>query len=237
MRIAFSAAIYHIWGERNARIHGEPHNHKQALLRRILGCIRDIILFLKLPDEPSSRNFWFAKMLKFPLFTMERPHKECIWVKPDNTVIKLNLDASIVGDNAGIGGLLPNANGILMGLYSINVAPKPIHILKMEAIMHGLLLAKSKGITDVWIEADSMDAVRIINGEFDCPWQAIPMLKKIKVILRDFDKWFLTHVWREANSAADYLSKFDCPCKGMDIESMAILQALLDLVQQDFLGT
>ncbi|XP_077223482.1 uncharacterized protein LOC143857094 [Tasmannia lanceolata] len=161
MRIAFGAIIYSVWRERNARLHGDPHTHKQSILRKIISIIRDKMPFLKILDEPSASSLCFAKAFRCPFAPVEHLIEECSWVKPDENMIKLNVDASNSAYEAGVGGLLKNLWETPVRLFSINLEPKPIHILEMEAILYGLDLARTKGLKDVWIESDSMVAVKV----------------------------------------------------------------------------
>ncbi|XP_077232361.1 uncharacterized protein LOC143869152 [Tasmannia lanceolata] len=237
IRIAFGTTIYLIWAERNTRIHGNPSTHKQTILRRIISTIRNRVLFLNLSDEPGHRNLCFATQFKCPLFAVNSSPQFCQWEKPGGDVVKLNSDASMKGDAAGIGGILRDYTGTIRGCFSLNTDLKSIHILEMDAILHGLELARKLNISNIWIESDSLVAVKIMNGSWDCPWRAKSLLNTIIKRLQEFHNWKVSHIWREANQPADYLSKPECPCKGMDIEVMGIPSQLVELVIQDSLGT
>ncbi|XP_077251809.1 uncharacterized protein LOC143891039 [Tasmannia lanceolata] len=82
----------------------------------------------------------------------------------------------------------------------------------------------------------ALNEVNIINSQAPCPWKTLTLLDKICLGLAAFVDWKVTHVWREANSAADFLSKEDCPCKGDDIPPSSIPISLKDIIATDSAG-
>ncbi|XP_077246062.1 uncharacterized protein LOC143885910 [Tasmannia lanceolata] len=193
----------------------------------------------KPPWTPSicSMEINLAKTLNLPNFILKKDPKTCNWITPDPGWWKLNTDASLKEDKAAIGGLLRDAACNIIGSFSINKSPKTIQELEMEAIQKGICTALRHNISNLWLESDSLYSVSVINGKARCLWKLIPTLATISAKLSELPAWKITHSWREANGAADSLSKFECPIKGEDIPSDSLPLDLINIIRSDFSGT
>ncbi|XP_077233633.1 uncharacterized protein LOC143875936 [Tasmannia lanceolata] len=231
IRIAFTSSIYLIWLERNNRLHGADNSHKEVILSNILHTIRSRCIFLRLDSQNSSRDLAFSKAFNLPLFRSQKPTKSCKWVHPEPGCVKLNCDASLASSSASIGGLLRTNDGSVLAMYSQDKIQMTIQELELEAICHGASLASSLNIDRLWIESDSLFAVNVIEGSVACPWKKRLSLAHLKNTLLKFVSWKVSHIWREANQPADFLSKADCPLKG------SLPHPLYDYVKEDDEGT
>ncbi|XP_077249169.1 uncharacterized protein LOC143888612 [Tasmannia lanceolata] len=135
LRIAFNAAIYHIWLERNSRIHELKSTHKQSILSDILFSIRTRCIHLHLDEAPSFRGKCLASNLHLSYFKATKPAKFCSWVPPATHLAKLNTDASLSYVWGGLGGLISEGSGKITAAFSINSDPNPIQKLELEAIL------------------------------------------------------------------------------------------------------
>ncbi|XP_019155986.1 PREDICTED: uncharacterized protein LOC109152795 isoform X2 [Ipomoea nil] len=144
-----------------------------------------------------------------------RPVKLCSWKKPDCGWIKLNTDGSVDKEHAGFGGLLRDHNGAPICAYVCKAPRGDSFMVELWGIWRGLRLASTMGIKFIWVESDSMSAVKSINREqplyapmasgcLECIWET----------LKTFEKYRVSHSYRESNKAADYLSKMEV--KGRD---------------------
>ncbi|XP_077251405.1 uncharacterized protein LOC143890570 [Tasmannia lanceolata] len=236
LRIAFNAAIYHIWFERNSRIHELKSTHKQSILSDILYSIRTSCIHLHLDEAPSFRGKCLASNLHLPCFKATQPAKLCSWVPPATHLAKINTDASLSDVGGGLGGLIREGSGKITAAFSSNYDPSPIQELELEAIHYGLKLAITLNLHCVWIESDSLLAVNVINGKSECLWKKLQTLYNIQSLLSTMETWEVSHVWREANRGADFLSKIDCPVKGENIPVHRLSKPLLDIAVEDSLG-
>ncbi|XP_077249345.1 uncharacterized protein LOC143888834 [Tasmannia lanceolata] len=173
--------------------------------------------FLRLEDSMNQKNMKIAENFRLVCFKSIRVDQFCSWIKPTPPIIKVNTDAAVQNGSAGLGGLAHDSAGKVLHMFSIRHACEEIHILELKAILHGIRLAKSKNILRIWIESDSLTAVNVIKKIWACPWKAIPVVADIREALSPLHQWDKSHVWREANSAADFLSKPDCSYEGDDI--------------------
>ncbi|XP_077248576.1 uncharacterized protein LOC143888136 [Tasmannia lanceolata] len=218
-KIAFSASIYFIWLERNQRLFEGKSSQKQDILSSILLSTRIRVLHLKPQDNSSDLAIKIASNFNLPPFQKEKPTKFCRWILPYRTHQKLNCDVSLSSDGGSVGGIIRNSAGESLGCYSLCISPAAVHELEIEVVLHGVILAKKLKSKHIWIESDSVHAVRVIKGIQNCPWRKLGTLDSITTALKHFDSWNMSHSWREANKAADILSKFDYHCKGVSILS------------------
>ncbi|KAK8647759.1 hypothetical protein V6N13_121486 [Hibiscus sabdariffa] len=71
----------------------------------------------------------------------------------------------------------------------------------------GLILALNLGFNTLWVESDSSTVVDAINEKQPDDSKAGYYLSQIWELLDGFEDCLVTHSWREANKAADFLSK------------------------------
>ncbi|XP_077215696.1 uncharacterized protein LOC143850322 [Tasmannia lanceolata] len=237
IKVGFCSAIYMIWCERNNRLHGKPPRHKQFILQTILSAIRGRMLHLHLNDIRNPRNIKTAESFGLACIQKDQIAQLCSWECPKANWSKLNSDAALVNDKAGLGGIIRNWHGDTLALYSIRADVEDIHLLEMKAIYYGIKLAAAKGCHNLWIESDSLLSVNVILHLWQTPWKAIPIIHNIRQILSTFTEWHISHIWREANAGADFLSKPDCYCEGDDIPIHLIPQELKVITSLDATGT
>ncbi|XP_077249407.1 uncharacterized protein LOC143888910 [Tasmannia lanceolata] len=152
--------------------------------------------------------------MNLPIIHRVKHTKTVQWQKPDDGWMKLNTDASVMKEGAGIGDVIQDPEGAAIVAFSHSIKKDNIHLLELDAIYHGLHQVVSKNLKKIWVEFDSMMAVKTIEGHFPCPWKRASTVEKIKNLLSKCETWKISHIWREGNGAADYLSKWNCPIKG-----------------------
>ncbi|XP_077215797.1 uncharacterized protein LOC143850430 [Tasmannia lanceolata] len=235
--LSFQATIYHIWKERNLRIFEGKVKHKTQILREILQEVCTKINSLNLSDNLQIENIKTARLFGYK-FQHDVPEiKYSCWTKPGIGEFKLNSDASLEDFGTGIGGLIRDSNGMIHALFSVETSKDEVYLLELQAILMGTLLALSKQVSKIWIEADSLIAVDILNKKIDAPWKSTHVISEIRRVLNSFESWRVTHCWRESKAPADYPSKRLRPCKGIDIIPLLITPILMDLIHEDREGT
>jgi len=137
---------------------------------------------------------------------VSRSVRWCEWTKPEFGWTKLNTDGSINRDVASFGGLLRDYRGEPMCGFVSKVPQGDVFLVELWAIWRGLVLCGGLGIKAIWVESDSMSVVKTVNRKQHCP-KAYGYLKQIWKLLKKFDKYQISHSWRETNRAADHLSK------------------------------
>ncbi|XP_010277562.1 PREDICTED: uncharacterized protein LOC104611957 [Nelumbo nucifera] len=173
---------------------------------------------------------WLAKS------PVARPIRWCRWEKPMMGWTKLNTDGSIDRYNSGLGGLLRDHKGNPICAYVTKAPRDGIFSLELLAIWRGLVLAVGQGIKAIWVESDSLSAVRVINKQWSCPHKATRCLYHIWELLTTFEKYRVSHSWREANRAADHLAKMDLPFTDVVLWPVDFPDPLVDIIREDAEG-
>lgn len=141
------------------------------------------------------------------LSPVSRTTRWCEWIKPEFGWTKLNTDGSKNRGSAAFGGLLRDYRGEPICAFVSKASQGDVFMVELWAIWRGLVLSLSLGITAIWVESDSMSVVKTINKEQPSCAKADSCLKHIWKLLRKFDKYHISHTWRETNRAADHLAK------------------------------
>ncbi|KAL5559938.1 hypothetical protein UlMin_036149 [Ulmus minor] len=144
---------------------------------------------------------------------------KCRWAKPESGWTKLNTDGSIDRKSSGFGGLLRDSKGRPICAF-VSRAPRPIDddifAVELWAVWRGLVLALGMGIKVIWVESDSASVVNTINRAQSYSQEAmVPCLNHVWKLKEKFNKFKISHSWRETNRAADHLSKMNL--KGKDV--------------------
>ncbi|XP_077215856.1 uncharacterized protein LOC143850499 [Tasmannia lanceolata] len=161
--LSFQAAIYHIWKEQNLRIFEGKVKHKTQILREILQEVCTKINSLNLSDNLQIENIKTARLFGYK-FQHDVPEiKYCCWTKLGIGEFKLNSNASLEDSGAGI----------------VEISKDEVYLLELQAILMGALLALSKSVSKIRIEADSLIAVDILNKKIDAPWKSTHVISEI----------------------------------------------------------
>lgn len=131
----------------------------------------------------------------------------CRWQKPKFGWTKLNTDGSVDRENTGFGGLLRDYRGDPICAFVSKAPGDDIFLVELWAVWRGLVLALGLGIKVIWVESDSLSVVKTINKKQPFSPKAASCLYHIWELLKKFEKYKISHSWRETNRAADHLSK------------------------------
>ncbi|CAN1177052.1 Putative ribonuclease H protein At1g65750, partial [Linum perenne] len=126
----------------------------------------------------------------------------------------LNTDGSRICSTGAtsIGGLIRNDKGEFVRAFCANIGNCSITRAELKAIVEGLKLAWSLGLRKVDVQTDSSAAISILQKGIVTQHQhAALVVEFVELKSREWDL-SLTHVYREANCAADHLAKFGHSC-------------------------
>ncbi|CAI9763023.1 unnamed protein product [Fraxinus pennsylvanica] len=158
-------------------------------------------------------------------------------IKPDFGWTMWNSDGSIDRERAGVCGLFRDYLGVPVCAYVSKYPGVDIFLAELWAIWRGLIVASSLGIKLIWVESDSMSVVKTINKEQPYGPKASSCLKHTWKLLKKFDKYLVSHSWRETNRAADYLAKMDLPGSDVVLWPGDFPCGLSRIIKEDALGT
>nr|XP_027086420.1 uncharacterized protein LOC113708150 [Coffea arabica] len=142
------------------------------------------------------------------LGTLETRRSEVVvvsWKRPPRFSVKLNTDASVVLDQAYGGGLLWDSDGCV--IFAFHKELGKLDVLEAEglALLHGLRYCEGVVSDPLLVEVDSESLVRMLHSNGVAKWPLCNTLRRIRSLL-DTLSASLSHVVREANSAADKLA-------------------------------
>ncbi|XP_077214463.1 uncharacterized protein LOC143849349 [Tasmannia lanceolata] len=233
LKLCFTSSIYHIWGERNNKVFENSKSQKSVVLDRIVSEVRIKINCLGISDLPSKVNHQIADNMGFIFKAKSFALRLCFWNLPSENEIKVNVDASLEESGGGIGGLLRRHDGSCIAMFSKLTDREEIFALEILAVENGVKLATTLGTQHLWIESDSLFAVKSVARETKYPWKQTNRIRAIRAALDGFISWKISHSWREANAATDILSKRSFPIKGDNISLAHINEDLLRVLEQD----
>ncbi|CAN1128518.1 Putative ribonuclease H protein At1g65750, partial [Linum perenne] len=130
------------------------------------------------------------------------------WQPGDEDWFTLNTDGSSLSLNGSttIGGLIRDPHWRFVRAFCANVGDYSITRAELRGIVEGLKLAWDLGIRKITVQTDSRAAISILE-------QDMHMVRQHAALVADFHElrsrnWevSLSHVYREANCAADYLA-------------------------------
>ena len=154
-------------------------------------------------------------MMNFCLIKMPakgKVRRETTWRPPEPGVLKFNVDGAAKGNPgaSGIGGVLRNEVGLILGYFSINSGFGSANEAEVKAILKALLFCQQFCFGNLVIESDSTTAVGWVNSHERRPWKLRNEMNKIDSLVASVNCLKVCHVFRESNSLADVLAKKGC---------------------------
>jgi ribonuclease HI len=193
--IEFGIVLWQIWKERNHRIFSSstsPYTSTVQVIRRLMG---DVI----------------HSMVGESGFKDNTKQRVCIgWRYPPIDWVKINVDGCSKGNPGlvGAGGVIRDAMGRWIVGFALNIGICTSVGAELWAITNGLKLAWSKGFRKIILESDSSLAVDLITKNkifIDKNYNLIMQAREL--LAKEWDIQ-VRHVYREANSMADWLANY-----------------------------
>ncbi|XP_057453188.1 uncharacterized protein LOC130745059 [Lotus japonicus] len=135
------------------------------------------------------------------------------WKPPQGLTLKFNVDGSFQAGCGGVGGILRNSAGIVVGKFSRKVEVQRADEAEVLAILYALLFCQQHLIVSVEVESDSTLAVGWVKGEKNRPWKLTNELNMIDYLMPLVVCNGVNHILREGNAEADELAKQGCFCE------------------------
>ena len=122
------------------------------------------------------------------------------WTYPADGLLKLNVDGSVKRNPgcSGGGAVLRNQRGQLVLVASRYYG---IGTNMAAELYHNFGLSKYQLI----IETDSQILMNMVKDQFKCSWKYWPLIYQLHQLLHAL-KFEINHIYREANSVADFLA-------------------------------
>ena len=133
------------------------------------------------------------------------------WPYPREGWVRLNTDGAAKGNPgiAGAGGLIRGHRGELFEMFASNCGVCSCTKAELLAVLRGLAIAWNGGHRRVQLTVDSEVVVRLLLEAFPANSPYIHIIRKCKALIcRPEWKVTVSHCYREANRAADWLANF-----------------------------
>uniref|UniRef100_A0A803NW84 RNase H type-1 domain-containing protein n=1 Tax=Cannabis sativa TaxID=3483 RepID=A0A803NW84_CANSA len=171
-----------------------------------------------------------------PLLNVNLSNGREHWTKLVSTKFKINVDGAIFAaeNRFGIGFLLRDTNGKLIEVFSSSkfgvVSPE---IAEIMGVKEALSWIKTKALTEVEIETDSLVVVQAINGSGQMPSQFGLLVQDCRLLLSELHKVFLSFVKRYANRAAHCIARQSYFTPDRIFDEASATSDLLSIVRED----
>jgi len=131
---------------------------------------------------------------------------------PMTNRFKWNVDRSSIGKPgpSGIGGVLRNHHGILLGIFSLSVGILDSNVAELRAVVKAIELSASNCFLHhkhIIIESDSANVISWMNNPHNRPWIHHKLFSSAQRLASCFDSITYTHSYRESNHMEDHLAK------------------------------
>ncbi|EOY34747.1 Uncharacterized protein TCM_042327 [Theobroma cacao] len=196
-----------LWLERNDAKHRHLGMYSDRVVWKIMKVLRQLQDGSLLKKWQWKGDTDIAAMWGFTLPLKIRESPQIIhWVKPVTGEYKLNVDGSSRhNQSAATGGLLRDHTGTLVFGFSENIGPSNSLQAELRALLRGLLLCKDRNIEKLWIEMDALVVIQMIQQSKKGSHDIRYLLASIRKCL-SFFSFRISHIFREGNQAADFLS-------------------------------
>ncbi|XVF15275.1 hypothetical protein REPUB_Repub09cG0137100 [Reevesia pubescens] len=188
--VLFAFAVWLIWYWRNCQLHNDqftwPVNARQTVIDRA--------------KEAWNLLGTFSKRLKY--------EKYISWTKPPADYVKMNVDGSVKGSSciAAAGGVLRDDSGSFLCAFTYKIGISSILNAELWAILIGLHISWEKGYRNIHLESDSLSAIKKLNEQPNAFDSNLHIIKAIKVLQQREWSCMIDHIYREANSCADWMA-------------------------------
>jgi len=205
VRDVYVAAIVHsvycIWLSRNAlRFSFVPPSLHATMAR-----VSSFVAMSGMHSNDNCLTYDVAVLNSFFIPPNYRHFKDIIsvvWKPPTITWVKVNMDDSVIDNNASCGGLFRDFRGTFLGYFASNVG----HVSVLEAELLCLILAMefaaSNHWTRLWIECDSSSVVHTFKNPSVIP---ISLRNRWHNCMHHGMTVLCSHIFREGNCCADML--------------------------------
>ncbi|CAN1182479.1 Putative ribonuclease H protein At1g65750, partial [Linum perenne] len=151
---------------------------------------------------------WKTNQLGREASGLARQTQLIAWRPRDEGWPTLNTDGSRIchSGHTAIGGLLRDERGGFVHAFCGNIGHCSITRAELRAVVEGLKLAWSLGIRRVAVQSDSRAAVNILQGELAASNQHATLVADFRELRSRSWEISLSHIFREANCAADHLA-------------------------------
>ena len=130
------------------------------------------------------------------------------WHPPSPGFVKLNFGGSLINLAAAGSFIIRDWTGKLVKAGAGYYGETSILVAEARALRDGLRSAIQARFKQIAIEGDNNIVNQALKGHIQVPWQILNIIKDIHIWQTQGTHLLINHIFREANTAADWLSKF-----------------------------
>ncbi|WMV30199.1 hypothetical protein MTR67_023584 [Solanum verrucosum] len=132
-----------------------------------------------------------------------------IWKTPPPNSYKLNTDGSALQNpgKIGGGGILRDEQGKITYAFALPLGEGTNNQAEIQAANYGLKWCIQHGYKKIILEVDSELLTRWILQTSTPPWRIQKFVQELQNLVSQCEVFQCNHIYREANSTADFLSK------------------------------
>ena len=158
------------------------------------------------------------------------------WEPPSPGRVKLNFDGSRQSGLAAGGYVIRNWRGMILKLGAASYGRASILLAEGRALRDGIQAAFLSGYRSMEIEGDNKIIIQAIQGQISVPWQLRTIVKEIQHTIEQCAYVLIRHIYREANMAADWLSKIGHSIPVNLLMSECEATEFRTIIQEDWAG-
>lgn len=132
--------------------------------------------------------------------------QQVTWQMPETGIYKVNVDGSYNNRAAGIGGIIRNSVGDLVGAFSKPIQSTSRNFAKAAAVRFAVKWCAENALDNYISEVDSMIINNILINKVTSNRKLKRIIQDIVALISNASVKF-HHCYREANTVADYLAK------------------------------
>ncbi|XP_057775292.1 uncharacterized protein LOC130994266 [Salvia miltiorrhiza] len=206
--------MWKIWDGRNSTVFDSTRFEPRAILAFVKSFFSEIDG--NFSTLGNSRNTWSDYVITRNIGVSTRPAPlprmvEVHWWPPVNHWIKVNTDGSALGAPGAIAasGVFRDKWSVVRGCFHIKGGVGFAFEAELLAVITAINLAHDRNWLHLWIEADSMYVVHLLQSKsLDVPWRFMALWKGVIGRLQDFNL-MVSHIYREGNRPADIMANGD----------------------------
>ncbi|GLJ11003.1 hypothetical protein SUGI_0140120 [Cryptomeria japonica] len=155
-----------------------------------------------------ERHWNLMKISGYKLMDKKQNRANIVWTPPTSGNFKINFNGASRGNlgKSGYGAIIRNEFGNFVGANYDPLGINTNNMVEMTGLLAGLEWCVARGIQDIEVEGDLQIILNGISKQNFENWKLEVVRPKIQRICESLNKFTFKHIYREGNSAADWLA-------------------------------
>uniref|UniRef100_A0A7C8ZNI5 RNase H type-1 domain-containing protein n=1 Tax=Opuntia streptacantha TaxID=393608 RepID=A0A7C8ZNI5_OPUST len=132
--------------------------------------------------------------------------------------------------------ILRDWRGDIIAMGASNYSTASAVMAESRSLRDGLQAALRIGVSQLQVEGDNMVVIGAFNNKIQVPWQIKNIIQDIHLLVQQIRQVWVSHIYREANMAKDWLSRFGHSFTGSWSATKCDNPILRQIVKDDRIG-